>query len=339
MRKTSVAAALAAVLACASTAHAADQLTFATPGVPAVFGGIVAFVGKDAGIFSKYGLDVTVKPMDSGAAAASAVEAGSIDVSLSPTQFVATMVSNAGAPVKAIWGMEKSDWLMTTMDASKTSCDALKGQGVGVDSPRGARWIQANNFLLKKCPNLALDKDVPSVSLGSNVGTAMASGQLTFGILHVDDVPVIERTSGKKVHVIARLEELNPGQHYLVLAVRSDNLAKKRDAFVRLVAALRDTAAYMADPKNADKVAKMAAPTKRDPADAKAALATYNGMGYWPTKTAGLDKTAVEKAIAQQVAAGKASGGKSGIKPDKTAVTYDNFVDLTVWRDAEKVKK
>ena len=338
MNKT-FAAAFAAVFALSASAQAADQLTFATPGVPAVFGGIVAFVGKDAGIFSKYGLDVTVKPMDSGAAAASAVEAGSIDASLSPTQFVATMVSNAGAPMKAIWGMEKSDWLVTTMDASKTSCDSMKGQGIGVDSPRGARWIQANNFIRIKCPGLALDKDVTSVSLGSNVGTAMASGQLTFGILHVDDVPVIERTSKKKVTVIAKMEELSPGQHYLVLAVRADNLAKKRDAMVRLVAALRDTAAYMTDPKNADKVAKMAAPTKREAADAKAALKTYNSMTYWPIKTAGLDKAAVQKAIDQQVAAGKASEGKSGIKPDKTPVTYDQLVDLTIWSAAEKVKK
>jgi NitT/TauT family transport system substrate-binding protein len=338
MVKTTTAA-FAAALAFSTAAHAADPLTFATPGVPAVFGGVVAFAGKDAGIFKKYDLDVTVKPMDSGAAAATAVEARSIDVSLSPTQFVATMVSNAGAPMKAIWGMDKSDWIMTSMDASKTSCDAMKGQGVGVDSPRGARWIQANNFFLKKCPGLALDKDVTSVSLGSNVGTAMASGQLTFGILHVDDVPVIERTGGKKVTTIAKMEELNPGQHYLVLAVRADNLARKRDAFVRLVAALRDTAAYMADPKNADAVAKMASPTKREPADAKAALKTYNAMEYWPRKTAGLDKTAVQKAIDQQVAAGKASEGKSGIKPDKTPVSYDALVDLTVWAAAEKVKK
>jgi ABC-type nitrate/sulfonate/bicarbonate transport system substrate-binding protein len=277
--------------------------------------------------------------MDSGAAAATAVEAGSIDASLSPTQFVATMVSNAGAPMKAIWGMDKSDWLMTSMDGSKMSCESMKGQGIGVDSPRGARWVQANNFLINKCPGLALDKDVTSVPLGSNVGTAMASGQLTFGILHIDDAPVIERTSGKKVHVIAKMEDVTPGQHYLVLAVRADNLAKKRDAFVRLVAAMRDTAAYMASPANADKVAASAAPTKREKPDAMAALKAYNEMEYWPSKTPGLDKTAVSKAIAQQVAAGKASEGKSGIKPDKTPVSYDQLVDLTVWADAQKVKK
>jgi NitT/TauT family transport system substrate-binding protein len=339
MKKTTVAAALTAVVAYASQAQAADSLTLATPGVPPVFSGTIAFVGKDIGIFKKYNLDVTVKAMDSGAAAATAVEAGSIDASLSPTQFVATMVSNAGAPVKAIWGMDKSDWLITSMDGAKTSCESMKGQGIGVDSPRGARWIQANNYILRKCPGMALDKDVTSVSLGSNVGTAMASGQLTFGVLHIDDIPVIERTAKKKVHVIAKMEDVNPGQHYLVLAVRADNLAKKRDAFVRLVAAMRDTAAYMADPKNADKVAGIAVVTKREKPDAKAALAAFNAIGYWPIKTPGLDKASVEKSIAQQVAAGKASQGKAGIKPDKTPVTYDQLTDLTVWAAAEKVKK
>jgi hypothetical protein len=83
----------------------------------------------------------------------------------------------------------------------------------------------------------------------------------------------------------------------------------------------------------------MATPTKREAADAKAALKTYNSMTYWPIKTAGLDKAAVQKAIDQQVAAGKASEGKSGIKPDKTPVTYDQLVDLTIWSAAEKVKK
>jgi len=334
-----VAAAFCASLALAGAARAADPIVLATPGVPAVFGGIIAFVGKDAGIFSKYDLNVTVKPMDSGAAAATAVEAGSIDASLSPTQFVATMVSNAGAPMKAIWGMPKSDWLITSMDASKTSCDAMKGQGIGVDSPRGARWIQANNYLLRKCPGLMLDKDVTSVPLGSNVGTAMASGQLVFGVLHIDDAPVIERTSGKKVTTIAKMEDVSPGQHYLVLAVRADNLAKKRNAMVRLVAAMRDTASYMANPANAERVATMAEPTKREKPDAMAALKAYNELGYWPSKDAGLDKTAMQKAIDQQVAAGKASEGKSGIKPDKTPVSYEQLVDLTVWADAEKVKK
>jgi NitT/TauT family transport system substrate-binding protein len=332
-----LASAFAAFLA-TGAAQAADKLIFAVPAVPPVYGGVVAYVAKEVGIFAKYDLDVDVRAMDSGAAAASAVNAGSVDFSLSPTQFVATMISNAGAPVKAIWGMEKSDWLIASMDGSKMSCDSMKGQGVGVDSPRGARWIQLNLFLVNKC-KLTTDKDVPTVSLSSNVGTAMASGQITFGVLHIDDVPVIARQAGKKVNIIANMEDVVANQHYLVGTVRTDNLAKKRDAFVRLLAAIRDSVAYMRNPANEDRVASIAEVTKRDKPDALAALREYNKMEFWPNGHVGLNRARLETAVNAQVAIGKSTEGKSGIRPDKTPVAYDQFTDLTVWADAQKVKK
>jgi ABC-type nitrate/sulfonate/bicarbonate transport system substrate-binding protein len=330
-----VAAALAAT---APMAGAADKFSFAVPGIPPVYGGVVGYVARDAGIFARYGLDVTVKPMDSGAAAAKAVDSGSVDFSLSPSQFVVTMVTNARAPLKAIWGMEKPDWLIASMDAGKTSCASMKGQGVGVDSKRGARWIQLNTYLARKC-KLQIDKDVPSVPMSSNVGTAMASGQITFGVLHIDDVGVIERMSGKKVHTIANLEDVAPGIHYLLGVARKDNLAKRRDVFVRFVAALRDAVDYMYDPANAGKVAGMAAPTKREPKDALWALEAYKKHGFWPKGSAGLTKSRIEKAVANQVRVGTLSKGRGGIKPDRKPVSYDEMVDLSVWQDAMKVKK
>jgi ABC-type nitrate/sulfonate/bicarbonate transport system substrate-binding protein len=329
---------LGAAIAGPQHASAADKMIFAVPAVPPVYGGVVAYVAKETGIFAKYDIDADVRAMDSGAAAASAVNAGSVDFSMSPTPFVATMISNAGAPVIGIWGMERGDWLIASMDGSKTSCESMKGQGVGVDSPRGARWIQLNIFLINKC-KLETDKDVPTVPLSSNVGTAMASGQINFGVLHIDDVPVIARSSGKKVHIVAVIEDVAPGQHYLIGTVRKDNLAKKRDAFVRLVASLRDSVAYMRNPANEDRVATIAGVTKREKPDALAALREYNKMEFWPNNRSGLAKEPIERAIRAQVAAGKATEGKSGIKPDKTAVAYDQFVDLTIWRDAEKLKK
>ena len=322
----------------APAARAAEHITFAAPGVPPVWAGVVEYVAEQAGFFRKYGVDVTMKAMDSGAEAAKAVEAGSIDATLAPTQFLATMIANSGAPVVAIGGEDKGDWMIGSMDPNKTSCASMKGQGVGVDTPHGARWIQINTYLVKKC-HLVTDKDVPTVPLSSNVGTAMASGQLTFGVLHIDDIPVIERMSGKKVHIIAHLEDVAPGIHYIALVVRKDNLAKKHDAFVRFLAAVRDAAQWMHDPKNADKAATIAMVTKRDKADALKALAAYNKMQFWPLHTAGLDKARVERAIANQVNVGKISKGRSGINPSKKPPTYAQMVDLSVWRAAEKLKK
>jgi NitT/TauT family transport system substrate-binding protein len=332
------AAAFAAGLGLTAPAVAADKLTVAVPGIPPVFGGVVVYVARDAGIFKKYDLDVTVKAMGSGAAAAKAVDSGSLDAALSPSQFVVTMISNAGVPLKAIWGMDNPDWLIGSMDAAKTGCDGMKGQPVGVDSPQGARWIQLNTFLVRKC-KLAIEKDVPTVPMSSNVGTAMASGQINFGVLHIDDVPVIERMSGKKVHTVVNLEDVSPGIHYLMMIARADNIGKKRDAFVRFVAAMREAADYMHDPKNLEAVAKMAAPTKRDVPDAKYSITAYSKMMFWPKGTVGLDKARLDGAIKNQVAVGQRTKGRGGINPEKTPVTVEQLTDLTLWADAEKLKK
>lgn len=331
-------AAFAAGLAAATPVVAADKMTIATPGIPPVFAGTILYVARDAGIFKKYNLDVTIKAMNSGAAAAKAVDSGSVDASLSPSQFVVRMVSNAGAPLKAFWGMEHPDWLIASMDASKASCAAMKGQGVGVDSKRGARWIQLNTFLARKC-KMKIEKDVPTVPMSSNVGTAMASGQITFGVLHIDDVPVIERMSGKKVHTVARLEDVVPGVHYLMMIARANQIAANRDAYVRLVAALRDASKMIHDTANTDKVAGLAKATKRTGADAVYAVNAYRKMEFWPNGTVGLGKSRIMKAVANQVGVGKRTKGRGGINPKKTPVTYEQMTDLTLWEDARKMMK
>ena len=330
--------AFAAGLAAASPAFAMDKMTVATPGIPPVFAGTILYVARDTGIFKKYNLDVTIKAMNSGAAAAKAVDSGSVDASLSPSQFVVRMVSNAGAPLKAIWGMEHPDWIIASMDASKASCAAIKGQGVGVDSKRGARWIQLNTYLARKC-KMKIEKDVPTVPMSSNVGTAMASGQINFGVLHIDDVPVIERMSGKKVHTVARIEDVVPGVHYLMMIARADKIAAKRDAYVRFVAAMRDASKMIHDPANTDKIAKLAKPTKRTGADAIYAVNAYRKMEFWPNGTLGLGKSRIMKAVANQVGVGKRTKGRGGINPKKTPVTYEQMTDLTLWEDAKKMMK
>jgi len=330
--------AFAAGLAAASPAFAMDKMTVATPGIPPVFAGTILYVARDTGIFKKYNLDVTIKAMNSGAAAAKAVDSGSVDASLSPSQFVVRMVSNAGAPLKAIWGMEHPDWIIASMDASKASCAAIKGQGVGVDSKRGARWIQLNTYLARKC-KMKIEKDVPTVPMSSNVGTAMASGQINFGVLHIDDVPVIERMSGKKVHTVARIEDVVPGVHYLMMIARADKIAAKRDSYVRFVAAMRDASKMIHDPANTDKIAKLAKATKRTGADAIYAVNAYRKMEFWPNGTLGLGKSRIMKAVANQVGVGKRTKGRGGINPKKTPVTYEQMTDLTLWEDAKKMMK
>jgi len=320
-----------------SVAKAQDKVTIAVPGIPPVFGGLPAYVARDHGFFKKYNLDVEIRPIATGVAAASAVIAGNIDLSFSPSQYTAAAIANSNAPLQAIWGLDNDDWLLGSTDGSKTDCDSLKGQGVAVDAKGGARWLQLNTILLIKC-KLRIDVDVKTVPMSSNGATAMASGQLTFGILHYDDVALIQRMSGKKVHTMATIAEVSPGIHYLMLVGHRERMAKRRDVFVRVVAALADAADFMHNPANLAAAAKSAAPTQRPPDAAADAIQYLNKILFFPNGTAGLDREKLAKAIANQVRVGNISKGKSGIEPGKTPPTVERLADFSFWDSAQKLR-
>jgi NitT/TauT family transport system substrate-binding protein len=173
---------------------------------------------------------------------------------------------------------------------------------------------------------------VKEIPLSTNVGAAMVAGQLKIGVLHIDDVPIIEEQLKKKLTFITTMKQVNPVNHYLVLVVKREALAKKRDAFVRLVAAHIEGIDFIRDPKNAERVAQIAAPTGRSPSVAKAALKEYLAMEFWPVGHDGLARRNLEAVVQIQKRTG-------GIRPEKTPVAYDKLVDTTVWRDAAALVK
>ena len=325
----------AALSAGEALAQDKEKLVLALPGVPPIFGAVYAYVAQDKGLYDKYGVDVELRPMNSGVGAARAVVAGNVDASMSPTPPVTVMVSNAGVPLKMISGMEINDWMLGSMDPSINSCEAVKGQAVGVDSPRGARWIQLAN-MIRPC-KLQPDKDVQTVNLSTNVGAAMVSGQLKLGVLHSDDIPVIERESGKKVTIVARVEETSPGSHYAVVVSNKKVIAEKRNALVRMAAAHIEAMNMLYDKSKWDEIAKIAAPTGRNPGDAKKALEIFTEMNYWPRNDAGLDQKRIEKAVAIQTGVGKRTKGKAGINPEKGPASYDDLTDKSIVDDALKL--
>lgn len=327
------AAFLAATSSLAGDAVAqAKKLTLALPGVPPIFGAIYAYVAQDTGLYKKYGLDVTLKPFNSGVGAARAVVSGAVDVSMSPTPPVAVMVSNAGVPLVMVQGMEINDWMLGSMDPAINSCEKVKGVPVGVDSPRGARWIQLAN-MVRPC-KLRPDKNVPTVNLSTNVGAAMVAGKLKLGVLHSDDIPVIERQSGKKVYVVARVEETSPGSHYAVLVTSKKVIAERRGSLVRMAAAHIEAMNMLYDKSQWPSIAKIAAPTGRNVEDSLKALQIFTDMGYWPRNDAGLSKKRITRAVAIQTGVGKRTKGKAGINPKKTPASHDRLTDLSIVNDA-----
>lgn len=323
-------AAVAGAAAVPFGARAEDvKLQMGLPGVPPVFVAVLQYVGRDAGFFKKYGVDVTLRGFDSGTVAARAVQTGDIDVSLSPTPVVVGITSNAGVDMVAIFGMENNDFELASTDPKIKTCADVKGQSVGVDTINGARSI-ALHQMIASCGLKA--SDVQEVALSSNTAQAMAAGQLAVGVLHIDDAPVIEGQAKKPLTVITRLHDVDPVNHYMVLTTLRSTLEKKRDAFVRLLAAEIEATRFMKDPKNADRIGEIATITGHSAAEAKAALAKFNQIDFWPTDSAGLTRKNVEAAIAIQVKTG-------GIREGKTPISYDKLVDASAYQLAVAMVK
>jgi ABC-type nitrate/sulfonate/bicarbonate transport system substrate-binding protein len=222
-----------------------------------------------------------------------------------------------------IYGYPRPDFQLDTTNTAKAACADVKGQQVGIDTPGGARSL-ALKQILAGC-RMTLD-DVQQVALGSNTSQAMIAGQLSYGILHLDDVPDIE-SHGKKVAVIKTLLDADPAAQNDLIVARKDRLAEKRDGFVRMVAGLVAAAKFMADPKNEDRVATIAQVTGRSHELAAGALRSYLKYGLWAINDDGMNQKNLETFIAQQAKAGN-------IKEGKTPPTYAQLVDPTVWRDA-----
>src|SRR3974377_2505685 len=86
----------AAVLAAALAARAAAQtknLAIGLPGIPPIFSVTLVYVAEKQGFFKKHGVDVDIRPLDNGTAAARAVVSGAIDMSWSPTPPGVTQVA------------------------------------------------------------------------------------------------------------------------------------------------------------------------------------------------------------------------------------------------------
>lgn len=310
-----------------------DHLTFGAPGIPPVWLSAPFYVAKHEGFFRKYGVEVTIRPFSSGAGAGRAVAAHSIETAIVPAAPLIKMVSNANVPLVAIWGMEHPDWLIGSMSKAEAKCRDMKGQGVGVDSVGGARWIQLQR-VLHSCGMNA--HDVKVVSLSSNVAAAMVAGTINYGVLHLSDVPVIERESGKMVYVVKTIQQVAPGTEFTTLATNMKTLKTHRQALVRMLAGLIEAIHYMHNPSNAARVSEIVHQSRLSDSgnvsDVRKALAKYNEIHYWPLNSAGLAKHRIVKT---EKILKKVGGIKHGVAP----ASYSRLVDGSLWKEAYSLYK
>ncbi len=332
LRRTFSLTAAAAVLAAALTGPAAAQnkkLTIGLPGIPPIFSVMIVHVAEKQGFFNKHGVGVDIRPLDNGTAAARAVVSGDIDMSWSPTPPVINQVSNAGVPLVAIYGMPNPDWVVGTTEEGK-SCKDLAGQDVGVDSVGGARSVALRSMLSGGCKDVKIE-ELKQVALGSSAGPAILAGRLKYAVLHLDDLAEIQH-QGKKLNILLAMKNTNPTSHYLILVARKDRLAANRDAYVRAVAGMIEAAHFMQDPKNADAVADVATVTGHTKEVNKLALQEFLKINFWAVKDDGMPKDKIDAVAALMKKIGS-------IQPGKEPVTYEQFVDPSVWKDANAMVK
>ena len=86
----------------------------------------------------------------------------------------------------------------------------------------------------------------------------MIGGQIKLGVLHIDDIPVLEEQMGKPVAVLASFRDVKPLSHYNLIVVKRERLKQRRDAYVRALAAIVEAARFIYDPRNAARVAQIA---------------------------------------------------------------------------------
>jgi NitT/TauT family transport system substrate-binding protein len=297
-------------------------------GLPPIFASTMAAVADREGFFKKHGVDVEVKFFEASAQRSAALVSGDIDVNLASTPITIRQISNADVDLVALYGMPIGDFLIGSTDPARTSCRDLAGQQIGVDAVGGPRSVALQEMLATCGMKL---EEVEQVPLTGNANAqAMIAGRIRVAVLHTEEVGVIEAKGGRPVKVVTTFDKARSDSHYLVLVARRDRLQLSRESFIRFTAGLIDAVRFMSDPKNADRVVEAVYPIGLTGAEAKAALAGYLKIGFWPVDDDGLERGRLEAAIADQEKAG-------GIKPGKTPIPYDRFVDRSIWKAASAI--
>jgi NitT/TauT family transport system substrate-binding protein len=305
------------------SAASLPSLTLGSPGIPPVISGLLPYIADKQGFYKKFGVNVTIKSFQTGTDATRAVSTGQIDTAIMPPAQLMELTAQ-GHPLVAMQGQEFPDWTVVSTDPSVNSCTALKGQTIGVDAIGGIRDI-ALSQMLHSC-NLSTDDVHEQAFPGNSNPQALIAGQLKVSVLHLNEVIDVQDQLKKTLTVAVKESTAVPDTMYEMYGTTTKNLAAKRPAFVKMIAAQIATIKWMDDPANADAVAQYGTVVGDTKAVMLKAMAQYRKLDFWSPNSSGLPAKNINNTIQTQIAVGNIKASQ--------APKVSQIVDPSVYKDA-----
>jgi len=235
---------LAVIVSCAMPhGLAAETLKIASP-IRGSWEGAIPELGKQAGIFRKYGLDLDILYTQGGGETLQVVMSGSVDIGLSAGVLGSLGAYGKGAPLRIIGasstGSRETFWWVAAKSPLR-SMREVDGQSIAYSTTGASSHITVLRFIseygLKARP--VATGDVPGTI------TQVMSGQVDVGWLVVPFV--LDLLANGTARMIGRASDIAAirEQTIRVQISNAQNLAAKKDAIARYMKAYNETVDWM----------------------------------------------------------------------------------------------
>jgi NitT/TauT family transport system substrate-binding protein len=240
-----VLAAVLAVILPSTPAPAADVFKLAT-GQRGLWDSAISEIGSEAGIFARYGLELQAFYTSGGGETQQAVISGSSDIGVSAGTLGVLGAFAKGAPIRIIAGEATgtAEYYFVRAESPVRSMRDIKPAITFAYSTNGSgTHITALRFLKEYGiePKLVATGSVPATF------TQVMSGQVDVGF---STPPFgLDAANEGRIRIIASVNDLSSvrSQTVRVIIANAPDLARRRGAYSRFIAAYRETIDFMYD--------------------------------------------------------------------------------------------